>query len=264
MRKSIAVFAALAAIYSPLIVAQEIHSKHCLKGCPVGGDASNDLLIRDIYILSSNDQTKLADWAAYKVTSETIGKSHKRNWRADPWLDDDETLEPNDYKGANQALKTDRGHVVPLASFSATTEWAATNYMSNITPQASALNQGPWKNLEGRVREMAKVDGADGVFVMTGPLFEGYSDGLPMADEVMALPTAYWKIVAMEVGATPSLTAFIFPQTAGRKDDFCQYIVSLREVEVRTGLEFFHQGQARDRVIETPKLTSCNWSAGIE
>lgn len=97
--------------------AQEIHSAHCLYGCPSGSPATNDLIVREIYVISSNDDTKFADWAAYVVTAETISRSQTRTWKADPSLDDVETLEPDDYKGANAALKTDRGHQVPLASF---------------------------------------------------------------------------------------------------------------------------------------------------
>ena len=37
--------------------------------------------------------------------------------KADPLLEDPETLEPADYKDANRVLKTNRGHQAPLASF---------------------------------------------------------------------------------------------------------------------------------------------------
>ena len=118
--------------------AQELHADLCLYGCPSGSPATNDVVIRDIYILSSNDTTKFADWVAYRVTESTIGATAGRVWKPDPWLADTETLEPKDYKGAFAALKTDRGHQTPLASFTSTPNWEATNYLSNITPQKSA------------------------------------------------------------------------------------------------------------------------------
>lgn len=49
---------------APPAAAQEIHSTHCLHGCPAGAPATNDLIIREIYILNSNDQTKFAGWTA--------------------------------------------------------------------------------------------------------------------------------------------------------------------------------------------------------
>ncbi len=82
----------------------------------------------------------------YRVTSETIGtsKSLNRDWEEDPFLEDSETLEPDDYKNAFNELKTDRGHQAPLASFAGTVFWRSTNILSNITPQKSDLNQGAW------------------------------------------------------------------------------------------------------------------------
>ena len=43
----------------------EIHCKHFFKGCPKGTPKTNDLIIRDIDSMSSNDSTKFADWVAY-------------------------------------------------------------------------------------------------------------------------------------------------------------------------------------------------------
>jgi hypothetical protein len=42
----------------------EIHCKQFILGIPLGTPATNDLIIRDIYALSSNDSTKFADWVA--------------------------------------------------------------------------------------------------------------------------------------------------------------------------------------------------------
>ena len=98
-------------------------STHCLSGCPSGAPSSNIVLNRDIYTLSNNGSTKLAQWVAYVITTQTIGKSPKRVWRRDPDLPADETLSPDDYKGANAALAVDRGHQVPLASFAGTDDW---------------------------------------------------------------------------------------------------------------------------------------------
>ncbi len=152
------------------VLAQEIHAPHCLHGCPSGAPATNDLIIREIYILSSNDRTKFADWVAYRVTKDTIGPSPSRKWKSDPMLDTVETLEADDYDEANATIKTDPGHQVPLASFARTDHAQETNYLSNITPQKSALNQGPWKRLETALRDLAKQQDFEAVYVMSGPL----------------------------------------------------------------------------------------------
>jgi endonuclease G, mitochondrial len=72
----------------------ELYTFHCLWGCPIGAPATNDTIVREIYTLSSDDLTKMADWVAYRITSQTIATSQgQRNYRIDDWLDPSETLD---------------------------------------------------------------------------------------------------------------------------------------------------------------------------
>lgn len=160
----------------------ELHSFHCLHGCPAGTPQTSDIVVREIYTLASNDITKMADWVAYRVTPDTIGPSGDRNWAPDPWLSDEETLEPDDYDGAAAALGIDRGHQAPLAAFSGTPFKQQTNILSNITPQGSGINQAPWQRLEARENELARRENI-AVYVVTGPLFERMMPPLPRANE---------------------------------------------------------------------------------
>jgi len=178
----------------------EIHCKHFFNGYPTGTPVTNDLVIRDGYALSSNDETKFADWVACRLDCATVcgDVPQQRKWMTDPWLDEDETLEskPDDYAGASDALGVDRGHQAPLASFKGTLYWYETNYYSNITPQMSDLNQGPWVKIEDKEPDLARA--GDIVYVMTGPLYERNMPGLPNADEPHLVPSGYWKIVAVQ------------------------------------------------------------------
>lgn len=210
----------------------ELHTFHCLFGCPLGAPATNDTVVREIYTLSSNDLTKLADWVAYRVTPDTIGASTGRAWVRDPSLAIEETLTPKDYDGASAALHVDRGHQAPLASFSGTPFAKATNILSNITPQSSALNQGAWVAIESQERALAQRRNT-AVYVLTGPLFERMMRPLPAVKELHRVPSGYWKVVALEDGR---LTAFVFEQSAGRRDDPCAARVTLDEVRLRSRL----------------------------
>lgn len=216
-----------------------IYSTLCLDGCPAGAPADNDVIVREIYVLSNNATTKFADWVAYKITRYTIGPSKPRNWKEDPQLAPARTLSPPDYNGAHAALKVDRGHQAPLASFTATPYWEETNYLSNITPQRSALNQGPWKNLEDKVRALAKRPGVNEVFGMTGPLYERALPALPHASQSHRIPSGYWKIVAIADGATVRVAAFVMDQDTPRSANFCDYRATVNEVEHRSKLDFF-------------------------
>lgn len=225
----------------------EIHCKHFLYGYPKGSPSYNDLIIRDIYALSSNDSTKFADWVAYRLDSATIsGPSQKeRKWAADPWLDEKETLEPNDYDGAPKALGIDRGHQAPLADFKGTNCAYETNYLSNITPQSSALNQGVWEDLEEAERNLTLKYGL--VYVITGTLYEKPMTKLPKADEPHKVPSGYWKIITIPADKDISkpdkfeIFAFIFEQNTPRTDKISAHLVSVDEVERRSKLDFFSE-----------------------
>jgi endonuclease G len=230
---------------------QEIHCKHFIYGYPLGTDPGNDLIIRDAYAMSSNDETKFADWVAYRLDREVIsGPKRKRNWKSDPWLDEDETLEPKDYKSAHAELGTDRGHQAPLASCDGSRDWYEANYLSNITPQKSDLNQGAWKKLEESVRRL--LDSNEYIYVMTGPLYEREMPGLPEADEEHKVPSGYWKIVVIPQKKEIETAAFVFDQNTEKAARYQDHSVSIDEVESRSGLDFFWELEdMREKEIES-------------
>jgi endonuclease G, mitochondrial len=236
--KQVLLAGALAFIGS-VSTAQEIHIVHCFEGaCPSGTPETNDLIVREVYALSSNEETKLADWVAYRVTRETIGTSAdlNRGWETDEFLDEDETLEAgsgrrDDYHGANSANDYDRGHQAPLASFAGTVFWRTTNIYSNITPQRADLNQGAWVALEDAVRDLAFAQRE--VWVLTGPLYEREMPELGNAGEEHVVPSGYWKVIVNEYGHA---SAFFFDQATPRDADYCDHRTTLADIETRSGL----------------------------
>ncbi|NVJ60973.1 MAG: DNA/RNA non-specific endonuclease [Gammaproteobacteria bacterium] len=212
-----------------------VSSQHCSEGCPTGTPSSNWHIWRNAYTLSNNATTKFADWVAYTVTKSTINGSRSRNWQADPDIWSSRTLEPSDHTNAHATIGTDRGHQAPLASLSGTSDWYTLNYLSNITPQRSALNQGPWNYLEGRVRNLAQRYDVSEVHVVTGPLYEYYFASLPNADESHRIPSGYWKVIYVNNGSIQT-AAFIFDQNTSRSANYCNYQVSIDQVESRSGL----------------------------
>lgn len=221
-------FALIALLYTGVASAA-----NCVYGCPTG--KSGQTIERPIYTLHNNSNTKFANWVAYKVTTSTIdGPSRSRTWRIDPNINAANTLAPADYTDANAVLGTDRGHQVPLASFSNTPYWAMTNYLSNITPQAANLNQGAWVKLETAVRNLART-GQD-VFVVTGPLYEWYFGKLPGTTKTHTIPSGYFKVVITNNGGWVEASAYIMEQNLARSASFCPREVTINQVEARTGL----------------------------
>lgn len=235
----------------------ELYTFHCLWGCPVGAPGTNDVVVREIYTLSSNDLTKMADWVAYRVTPQTIATSRgERNYRVDDWIDRTETIDEAQYAGAPAALHIDHGHQAPLAAFSGTSTWDDTNYNSNMTPQASALNQGPWQRLEGWERSATLKTGGP-LYVYTGPLFERLMKGLPAGPAYHRVPSGYWKIIALADGR---MSAFIMDQNKPRNGKHCDYRVPLTQVELRSRLFLFpRRGTAQLSSLDT--LLGCDTPA---
>lgn len=231
-----------------------VHHPACLKGCPISEQKeAGRVLSREAWVLFNNPKTKFADWAAYRVSPSTIGRSKPRKWRADPELPPEETLEPEDFQGAHAALQTDRGHQVPLASFSGTRDYEPLNYMSNVTPQRSVLNQKLWNLLEQAERKFVLENQAP-LFVVTGPLYEGAMEALPGADESHQVPSGYFKVLAHVRGDRLETAALIAPQSTGASESYCDHAVTIDEVERRAGLDVFPLLPEQEaRVLESEK-----------
>ena len=222
------------------VFAHEIRSKHLPFGLPTGTDDTNDLVFRSCYVLSSNDATKFADWVAYRLSLTEVGGevALDRNFKPDPLIDPAETIEDADYRGANAAFGYQRGHLAPLASFKGTPYASEVNLLSNITPQKVGLNNGPWRDLEDRVRALT-IEHCE-VFVMCGTLYDVDSELLPEADEDHDVPGAFWKVVIADPKGEPlKVAAFIMNQTATTADDFEDTQTTISEVQARSGFVLF-------------------------
>mgnify|MGYP000312442457 CR=1 FL=1 len=226
-------FAIFISSMSPSAIGQDIVSVHCPLGCPSNPD-KNTLVFAHLYALSNNPSTKFADWVAYEVDAVNFGPSPGRDWKTDPLLSEDQTLEVRDYAGANRSkLEADRGHQAPLASFAGSRYWSELNYLSNITPQDKDLNQGPWKALEDAVR--ASVSYRKSLFVITGPIYDEEPTTLPRADEPHDVPDGYFKVIYNEKGHGAS---FMMSQKSLRNDHYCSKISSINAISELTNLSF--------------------------
>jgi endonuclease G len=257
---------ALALVFSSAGFAQDslgsFHSKHWVFGPPSGAPADNDLIIRDSYAMSNNRTTKFADWVAYRLTPQEVAGTVdlERHWRADPWLAEDETLEPSgpdDYTGAFGANAYHRGHQAPLASFNGSHAARELNYLSNITPQRAELNGGPWSDLEELERDYVRR--WQTIWVMTGPLYESPMPPLPAADEPHTVPSGYWKIVVdWDSGDNFQVAAFIMGQNADHNDSVAGFAVTVDEIETRSGLAFFTELSA-NRQADIKARNNISW-----
>lgn len=229
----------------PTVRTQEIHCKHFFYGQPIGTPPDSDLIIRDLYALSANNSTKFADWVCYALDRELTEERYavERTWQTDPWLTDAETLEArpgkhDDFRGIGSAKAGYmRSHLVPLNSFKGSPWWPELNFYSNIVPMKPRLIEGTWQRLVRRERELAQKQGH--IWVMAGPLYEIEMAALPNCDEPHRVPSGYWKIIVTEKEESIKLAGFIFEQMTGRGAKLKDHLVTIDEIEERSGLDFF-------------------------
>ncbi len=69
----------------PVANTPEIQCEHALFRCPAGTPETIDLVIREFFTLSSNDETKFADWVTYRLDASMVdGPDVSRNWKPAP------------------------------------------------------------------------------------------------------------------------------------------------------------------------------------
>jgi endonuclease G, mitochondrial len=222
--------------------AAELRIAHCLHGCPVGSNAENHLIIRPIYALSYNTQNKVADWAAYRVTADSIGiaSSLSRAAIVDGYVED--TLSAADFDNAEEGGLA-RAQLVPLVNFAGTPYWNEVNYLSNAVARSRNLSQGAWYGLEWSIRNL--VNRENEVYVLTGPIFKEAPTVSSLETQTPhRVPDAFFKII---VSDNDQATAFIFDQDLPVHVHHCDNRASIEEIERATGLQFFP---------ENPRLVS--------
>ncbi|MDX5375959.1 MAG: DNA/RNA non-specific endonuclease [Halomonas sp.] len=135
----------------------------------------------------------------------------------------------------------DRGHLAPnyaVATVHGARAQQQSFLMSNISPQRPNLNRRLWQRLEEVVIDHF-VPRFGVVQVITGPVFpERFLDNVTHRVGLVEVPEAFFKIVVVPA-ETPRALAFIMPQEVRGDEPLDDYLVSIDEVEARTGLNFF-------------------------
>ena len=186
-------------------------------GEPADADPVDDFIVRhEQFTASYNPNRGSPNWVSYDLDAAHFGPEDRCDcFTMDPDLPASFThLTTADYTdaGAFHGYGIDRGHMV--RSFDRTTaslDNARTYLFSNVVPQASDMNQGPWANLENDLGDLARFQGRE-VYIVTGP---AGNKGTLKNEGKIVIPTSTWKV------------AVILPQDQGLAN-----IADYRDVEV--------------------------------
>jgi len=168
-------------------------------GVPTDADASDDYIIRrDQYTSSFNRLRGIPNWVSYNLEVTHFGPEDRCDcFTFDPMLPADFTRYTTaDYTGAGVAAGygIDRGHLArSFDRTSASLDNATTFLFSNIVPQASDNNQGPWAAMEIAVGDLARFSDKE-LYVIAGA---SGSKGTVKNEGRITIPAFMWKVVVV-------------------------------------------------------------------
>ncbi|PTY04249.1 hypothetical protein DB347_20345 [Opitutaceae bacterium EW11] len=120
----------------------------------------------------------------------------------------------------------------------------STFLMTNMVPQRHGLNAGPWKSVETEERTDWVTTYHD-LWTIAGPVYTNAPDepvnpAMRYGVKQICIPVACFKIVvARDSAGAVHAVAYIMPQEHASGHKPKEFAVSIREVERRTGLNFF-------------------------
>ncbi len=164
-----------------------------LLGNPSGatGDIANEnnyLMVKPQYSLSYNRSKATPNWTAWRLDGSWLGSAPRQDdFRPDPelpagWYQ----VTDNDYSGSGY----DRGHMCPSGDRTNTIpNNSATFLMTNMVPQTSENNQGPWEEFETYCRTLAGQ--GNEVYIISGPV----GNIGTIAGGRVVIPQYTWKVV---------------------------------------------------------------------
>ena len=161
------------------------------------------------YSMIWNEELNIPKLVCYELKREELAGSpcDGARYHADPNLDE---YAASAYEDAFD-LGYEKGHLLPNRHG----RWSEdacehTSYYSNILPQKTSLNRGPWNQLDNRVEQLVKEFGT--VYVHAGPVPIAV-DTLPSG---MPVPCGFWKILLYAERGYWKKEVYLFSQLAGQ------------------------------------------------
>jgi endonuclease G len=204
------------------------------------------ILTNQAYVVGYADEWGLPLWAAYRVKDITpLPPAGDRPERFEPDFRTVARIPPEAYTNSG----FDRGHLAPNYAIATRHGEAAqeeTFLMSNIIPQRHGLNAGLWKQLEQRAATSYPARHGE-IWILAGPVFDAAPPdharrlGADGAASAVRVPTGCFMILTDESDGRVRTLAFLFPQEPGADARLEDFLTTVTDIELRTGLDFFFE-----------------------
>jgi endonuclease G len=213
-------------------------------------DANNYLMVKTQYALAYNNSKGMANWVSWHLSTAWLGTAARCDC-----FSSDNTLPTNFFHAVTSNYTNtgfDRGHMCPSADRNgSSSDNAATFLMTNITPQAPNLNQGPWNDLEDYCRTLA--NSGNELYIISGGYGQGGSGSNggttnTIASGAINVPSHFWKVIvvlpigtsdASRVSTSTRVITVDMPNTQSvNTHTWGYYRTSVDNIESATGYDF--------------------------
>ena len=207
---------------------------HCDIHLRYGRPSDDHALCRLGFALSHDQRMGVPRWVSYRLLANRQRVVDQRF----PITPDPAFANGRAVLAAFRGSGFDRGHLVP--SFEMAWSYSAARevqFHSNVSPQHPSLNRRSWAALDRAIRRWADERGV--LFVVTGPVFNSKKKRTLGEGKLVAVPDAYFK--AVYDPTEREVLAFLLPndKIAGSSTDLTGFVVSVDEVENKTGFDLF-------------------------
>ncbi len=193
------------------------------------------LVKHKFYALSYVEEWEQAEWVCYKLTKQIL---QMPNVKRSDWFNEDPLITTGSakhfqYKGSGYT----RGHMAPAGDMSFDqTAMEESFFMSNMSPQPRALNNGIWRELEEQTRDWVYQNKE--LYIVSGPVF--YGSPKYFKKHKIAIPDAFFKVLLDVDGPEKKGICFIIPNKLSNQP-LSDFAFSIDEAESKTGINFFSQ-----------------------
>lgn len=181
------------------------------------------------FAVRHSGQSRTPLWSAEHLTRAGVkaarGLTRQGTFHAEPLLPREEAAGLHDYRGSGY----DRGHMSPSGDMPTMEAQQESFSLANMVPQAPRLNRGLWEAIESGVRALAVRSG--GVYIVTGPLFEGQS--LEALNDRVLVPTSLFKAVYDPAGRRTGVYLVRNANDSGYK------VISVDQLTALAGIDVF-------------------------
>lgn len=251
-------------------ISQRTEMPHIKGGTAFPVVTKDDPTIGVNYTLEWDCLSRAQHWVCYEWTALNSQKGWERknwentewlgkHWSADPFqpdpsIDEQYRTELSDYRGSGY----DRGHMVASEDrICSQNVNGQTFYLTNMHPQVNAFNARVWATMEARLRTWRDVivnaggtlyickGGTIGSVTLGGRSVAGTLDKNPVTGASnaalrMPVPKYFFMAVVKKTAAgLYSGMAFWAEHKADNSKDLTPYMISIEELERRTGFDFF-------------------------